>query len=176
MLGSVNAYPLYVPDFTQPHLIQRYIRTRGPQSSLLAWEMHAPHVDHCEVGSRTGGWLGAHLVGGVQDRLVNYCDADIIWERRYAIPCTAEQLEAAYAFGDTKIGTRYDLSNIAGILFRDYDMFNKHREICSRFLYEFCWAGGLVMGNALEEFASQITPEMLHFSSRLLEHCYYAKT
>lgn len=128
-------------------------------------------MDHTEIIMDSGDYLGARSSGGVMVRNPDYCK--VTWERRYAIPCTDQQLANIMAFAISKIGVKYNFSDITGLLFKDRHINNPNGMICSQFVLESAQAGPLEMLNVLPGFDYLITPETLHLSSLLIGNCYY---
>ena len=120
---------------------------------------------HVELVTDTG-YLGAHAGSGIQIRPFDYCKPTR--ERHYAIPCTDEQLAACMAFATEHIGCKYDYSDILGLFLHDRSLHSTTREICSMFVYESAWQGGIMMLNALPTYSHLITPETLHLSPLLI--------
>jgi hypothetical protein len=127
--------------------------------------------DHTEIETETGTWIGAHASGGVEERAADYCKPTR--ERRYAIPCTDEQLAAIMQYARSKIGTKYDFEDIAGLLFRTRKLHSKGRNICSAFVLMSAFAGQLFMLNIEPGYEYLCTPENLHLSPLLIGHCTY---
>jgi hypothetical protein len=150
----------------------RFVNSPGFVGSAIDWATNSL-FDHTECLSSTGGWIGAHDDGGVQDRPFNYLDPSR--EMRYAIPITDEQYAAGVAFDKAKIGTPYNFGDIAGLLFHDRGINTKHRLICSQFATDRAQAMGLQMLNVLPEFTYLVTPETLHLSPLLYGRCIYRK-
>lgn len=147
------------------HLTIRFINERGLVSRLITWGSDSLFC-HTEGLSRDGkSWIGAHAKTGIEGRPLDWCKPTL--EKRYAIPVTKAQYEAAMTFMETKVGTPYDYEDIVGLAIRKR-MAGKHRLICSAFMTEWLMAGGLRPLNVLEEFAYLITPESLHLSPLLI--------
>lgn len=128
--------------------------------------------DHAEIEDDDGGWIAAHAGSGVGKFPANYSTS--ARERRYSIPCTDEQYAKAMAYARSKIGTPYDYLDIVGILFHDRNFNSKSREICSMFVFEAAWAGGIEMLNCLPGYTQLVTPETLHLSPLLIGNCTYS--
>lgn len=131
-------------------------------------------IDHTEIETEIGTYIGARDAGGVEERAADYCIPT--WERRYSIPCTDEQLAQIMFYARSKIGTKYDFTDIVGLLFHDRQLNSPDKLICSTFVLSSAQAGGLGMLNVLPEFDYLITPETLHLSSLLIGRCTYSKT
>jgi hypothetical protein len=129
-------------------------------------------IDHVEIETESGSYIGAHADGGVQDRPANYCTPT--WEKRYSIPCPDDQLQKIMSYARAKIGTPYDFTDIVGLLFHDRSLDSPHRLICSAFTFSAGVAGGLYLLNAEKEFAHLVTPETLHLSPLLIGNCTYS--
>lgn len=127
--------------------------------------------DHAEIETASGTYIGAHAWSGIQERPADYCRPSR--ERRYAIPCTTEQLAYAMVYARSKIGTPYNYVDIAGLLLHDRRLTSTSREICSAFVFDVAMHGGIQMLNCLPDFEYLITPETLHLSSLLIGNCTY---
>lgn len=114
-------------------------------------QLHSPYVDSPfdELQDIPIDTLGSRLHGGVQIRHYNYCKPTAeSW-------FTAPKLQAAYNFGLTLIGKKYDWLDILGIGFNT----RQHAEgryICSSFI------------DACGKAASPIAWTNIHFPSRLV--------
>ena len=128
-------------------------------------------MDHTEIIMDSGDYLGARSSGGVMIRKPDYCK--VTWERRYAIPCTDTQYNQIMAFATSKIGVKYNFSDIAGLLFKNRHLNNPNELMCAQFNLESAQAGGLEMLNVLPDYDYLITPEILHLSSLLRGNCFY---
>ena len=149
-----------------PSLTIRFINEPGIVSRLITWGSDSLFC-HTEGLSRNGtAWIGAHAGTGVQARALDWCKPTL--EKRYAIPVTAEQHEAAMAYMESKIGTPYNYGDIFGLALHKRIGYSKHRLICSAFMTEWLMRGGLRPLNVLEDFAYLITPETLHLSPILI--------
>lgn len=127
--------------------------------------------DHTEIQTESGSYIGAHASGGVEERPADYCTPTR--ERRYAIPCTDEQLATMMKYARSKIGTKYDFEDIAGLLFRDRKLHTEGRAICSAFVLMTAFSGSLFMLNVGPGWEFLISPETLHLSPLLIGHCTY---
>ena len=149
----------------------RFITERG----FVSWGIRAvtfSEFSHAELVSEDEQrYIGARSDGGVQDRPADYCKP--IFERRYAIPCTDEQLAKTMAYARSKIGTPYNFKDIVGLLFH-HDLATKGKFICSMFVFQSAWEGGLMMLNVLPDYANLVTPDSLHLSPLLIGKCYYS--
>ncbi len=126
--------------------------------------------DHVEIETETGTYIGAHAGSGVQERAADYCKPTR--ERRYAIPCTDEELQAIMDSARKDIGVPYDYLDIGGIFLHDRRLHDKSREICSEWVLAKSWKG-MMMLNCLPDYDRLITPETLHLSSLLIGNCTY---
>lgn len=143
---------------TEPDFISRAIR--GVTFSEFS---------HVEIETDAGTFIGAHSDGGVQERPADYCKPS--FERRYAIPVTAEQKGLMMAYAESKIGTPYNFKDIVGLLLH-HDLTSDGRAICSQFVFQTARAGGLSLLNVLPGYANLVTPETLHLSPYLIGRCY----
>ncbi len=145
-----------------PNLTIRFINDPGLVSHLISWEMDSLFC-HTEGLSRDGkSWVGAHAGPGVQARLLDWCKPT--FERRYALPVSDQQYEAAMAFMESKIGTPYDYEDIVGLALHRRMGASDHSIICSAFMYLWLRSAGIEALNVLESFAYLVTPETLHLS------------
>jgi len=130
-------------------------------------------MDHVEIVTDAGWYLGARSSGGVKSRPPDYCKPT--WERRYAIPCTDEQHKKIMDYAYSKVGTKYNFGDIAGLLFRNRRFNSPSKLICSEFVINAGQlAGGIMLLNVKVPYYSYlVTPEMLHLSPVLSGHCYY---
>lgn len=148
----------------------RFINNPGLIGKLIDWETNSL-MDHAEIETETGTWIGAHASGGVEERAADYCSPT--WERRYSIPCSQTQLDLAMAYARSKIGTPYDFADIFGLLLHNRHFNTKKAAICSMFVLTAAIHGEIKMLNVLPEFAYLITPETLHLSPLLIGNCTY---
>jgi uncharacterized protein YycO len=148
----------------------RFVNSNGFFARAIDWATDSL-FDHAEIESETGSWIGAHDDGGVQDRPADYLKPTR--EYRYAIPCTDEQYEKAMTWAKSKIGTKYNFSDIGGLLFHDRKLNNPHAVICSQFTLMAAQAGGIQMLNVLGGYEFLVTPETLHLSPLLIGNCTY---
>ena len=165
------------------------------ESNYLLWRFIAKHTpfgiairldtnslfEHCELGdladptdwNTVRGWIGAHASGGVKDRPVDYCSP--FRDYRYATPVTPSQYAKAMTFAHAKIGTKYDLADIAGLAFRVRAWHLKHLEICSKFMFQVAEAAGIQTLNISLPYAYLVTPDMFHLEPFLCGHRVLAK-
>jgi hypothetical protein len=151
-----------------PLLTIRFINEPGIISQLITWNTDSLFC-HTEGLGRDGqSWVGAHTGTGVQSRPHNWCKPTL--ERRYALPVTAEQYEAAMHFMDSRIGFPYNYKDIVGLALHSRIGATNHEIICSAFMLLWLQAAGLEPLNVLESFAYLITPETLHLSPMFIGH------
>jgi len=159
-----------------PVLTIRFINTKGIISRLITGETFSL-MDHTEGLNRAGdAWIGAHAWTGIEARPLDWADKDIIWERRYEIPCTNEEYEAAMMFMDKSIGIKYNYRGILGILLHDRNATSRDRMDCSDFMLQWLWTAGKIVLNVRQAESWMITPELLHLSPLFIGRCIYAKT
>jgi len=140
----------------------RFINEPGIISRLITWTTDSLFC-HTEGLGRDGqSWVGAHAGTGVQSRPHDWCKPT--FERRYSIPVTNEQYEAAMRFMDSKIGCPYDYEDIVGLALHSRIGVSDHEIICSAFMLLWLRAGGLEPLNVLPDWAYLVTPETLHLS------------
>src|SRR5487761_1745718 len=108
----------------------RFINNPGLVGKLIDWETNSL-MDHVEIETGAGTWIGAHADGGVEERPADYCKPT--WERRYSIPCSQTQADLAMAYARSKIGTPYAFEDIFGLALHNRNLGGKHAEICSMF-------------------------------------------
>jgi len=141
-------------------------------------------MDHTEALNDAGNaWVGAHAFTGIEARPLDWADKDLLWERRYAIPMTAEQYGRAQAYMQACLAAKvkYDYRGCLGILLRRRKMYSTDRKDCSQFMTETLSSGylngrlltaaGLLPLNVLPDYTWMITPEMLHLSPLLVGNC-----
>lgn len=116
-------------------------------------------------------WIGAHDDGGVQSRAFDYCK--VSRERRYDVPLFDSRETTALIYARSKIGTKYDFVDIAGLLLH-HDLTTKGRAICSTFVFDVLNQGGWQMLNVLPNYENLVTPESLHLSPYLIGRCVYS--
>lgn len=119
---------------------------------------------HVEIGDGNGGWIGAHIGDGIQDRPANYCQTTR--EYVYEIPANSVQTGLAIRWAQSKIGGRYDWRDILGMVVGNRRLRSPQAFICSGFVTE-CLIG--VFGasrvlNVQSDWTYRITPEELHLS------------
>ena len=144
----------------------RFVNSNGFIGSAIDWATNSL-FDHAEIETETGTWIGAHDDGGVQERPADYMQPPPTRDYRYAIPCTDEQYAKAMAFARSKIGTKYNFADIAGLLLHDRKINNSHAVICSQFTLMAAESGGIYMLNVTPGYEYLISPETLHLSPLL---------
>jgi hypothetical protein len=120
--------------------------------------------NHVEFGTPEGTWIGAHVHSGIQERPANY--AVVSREYVYEIPCTDEQQALLLKWARSKIGTKYNRTDILGLLIKNRKLTTPHQYICSQFCIDgllFVFGARRVL-NVLTGFSYLVTPEMLHLS------------
>jgi len=147
----------------------RFVTSPGLVSKIINW-VTSSEFSHAEIVTESGSYIGAHSDGGVEDRPADYVEP--VFERRYAIPCTEEQLAKILAYARSALGTPYNFADILGILFR-HNWSTPKRVICSMFVYQCALAGGIQMLNVLPAYAQKVTPDALHLSPLLIGTCYF---
>ena len=152
-----------------PNLIVRFVTQGGFVADAIR-KVTFSQFSHAEIGTETGTWIGAHDDGGVQERPADYYSAT--FERRYAIPMSAEQYAAAMAYARSKIGVKYDFEDILGLLIHR-DMSADGTEICSMFVFQVLLAAGIQALNVLNQYSNLVTPDTLHLSPIFIGRCYY---
>lgn len=141
----------------------RFILGEGFTSRAIA-RVTGSLFSHVEFGTPEGTWIGAHIGDGIRERPADYCSP--VREYVYEIPVTAEQEQEGLRWMRERIGTKYNVLDIIGLLFQARSMSAPNRAICS----EYCTEGLLhIFGaysvlNVLAEWAYRITPETLHLS------------
>lgn len=135
----------------------------GPVDLKLAgplWGME-PHLNF--------GYVGAHAGGGIQVRPLDYCTPSR--ERRYQLPVTDEQWAAVMTSVGKDIGkTSYDYLGCVGLFLHNRGLHVDSREICSEWVFQKLWDGGVMMLNVLPDYSHLVDPEKLHLSSLLINH------
>ena len=122
-------------------------------------------IDHIELGTKEGTWIGVRSDGGVQERPDGYSKVTTDW--RYPLECTDAQYNAIVVSARADIGTKYDYSEIIGLLFHSRCMYSPHKLICSRFAIAKLAEGGIHLLNVEPDFFYLVTPEMCHLSPLL---------
>lgn len=155
-----------------PVLTIRFIDGSDIVSRLISWTTNSLWC-HTEALSRDGNsWIGAHSGTGVQARPLGW--SKVTRERRYAIPVTEAQYEAAMTWLEEKVGMPYDYIDIVGLAVHKRIGYSKSRVICSAAMLEFMMAASLMPLNCQENFSYLITPEVLHLSPVFIGKCAYA--
>lgn len=149
----------------------RFINSDDLVGHLIDWTTNSLW-DHAEIATEAGTYIGAHAVSGIEERPAGWCKPSR--ERRYAIPCTDEQLAKIMAFARSKIGTPYNYRDIIGLFLHDRGINSNSRAICSEFVFQAAVAGGLWLLNVLPDYSHLVTPETLHLSPLLIGHCTYS--
>lgn len=147
----------------------RFILGRGFTSWAIA-RVTGSLFSHVEFGTPEGTWIGAHIGSGVQERAADYCKPRR--EYVYEVPCTDDQEAKALAWMRSKIGTKYNVLDIVGLLFSLRSLTSSQRDICSQFcalglLYIF---GAARVLNIAQGWEYRITPETLHLSPIFVGH------
>lgn len=151
------------------HIRIRFIRGTGFVSDAIA-RLTGSLFSHVEFGTPEGTWIGAHLRGGVQERPAGYCKPTL--EYVYDVPCTNAQLADHLVWMRSRVGAKYDVSDIVGLAFQVRKLHKLNAYICSEF-----YALGMlrIFGpyrflNVKEAWAYRITPETGHLSPLLAGH------
>jgi hypothetical protein len=110
--------------------------------ALIDWATHGD-INHVDIvlpdgHPRAGDLLGAHYndglggaPSGVQIRAADYGDScGMVNRKRVSLPTSDDVAEVAYAWALNRVGTPYDLRDIAGIVC-DVDWARPTRLICS---------------------------------------------
>ena len=147
----------------------RFIKSTGLVASAIAFATNSL-FDHVEFGTPEGTWIGAHAGRGVEERAADYCRPQR--EYYYEIPCSAEVERAALAWMRSKIGTRYNFTDIIGLLIHARSFHRAHEMICSQFVSDglLRWFGPERYLNVLPGATYLITPETAHLSPLLVGH------
>lgn len=147
----------------------RFIATDGLISGIIR-KVTGSLFSHVEFGTPEGTWIGARFQGGVEERPANYCKPTR--EYIYDIPATDAQAKMALAWMRSKIGTKYNTRDIAGLMLQARSLRSPNRLICSQF-----YAEGMLRIFGAERFLNvasgweyRITPEMGHLSPMLVGH------
>ncbi len=151
-----------------PYVTVRFIANH----TFLSWSIRrltGSLFSHVELGTPEGTWIGA-LADGIKEWPAQYCNP--FREYVYEIPCTREQQSHLLAWARSKIGTKYNFTDIVGLLFQNRTLHTPNRFICSQFctdgLLEVFEASRVL--NVRREWAYRITPEMLHLSPLFVGH------
>lgn len=147
----------------------RFLATKSFTGLGIRW-ITGSLFQHVEYGTPEETWIGAHIGSGIQERAPDYCKPAL--EYIYDIPCTDEQAQELLRWARSKIGTKYNTTDIVGLMFQARKLTSPHDLICS----QFCCEGLLhIFGtakvlNVLENWAYRITPETLHLSPIFVGH------
>lgn len=159
-----------------PVLTIRFINSSDLISRAITGETFS-YICHTEGLNEAGdAWVGAHAFTGVQERALDWADNGLIWERRYAIPVTQAQYDAAMVYMRASIGVKYNYRGIVGLLLHNRKWNDTERMDCSQFMFRWLLAGGKESLNVLDSSAWLVTPETLHLSPLLIGKCIYSKT
>lgn len=144
-------------------VIVRFIDSRGFVGGAIS-RLTGSLFSHVEFGTPDGTWIGAHAGSGIQERPANYCNPKR--EYVYEIPCTAGAQKALLTWARSKIGTKYNYADIAGLLFQARGLTSPTRMICSEFVTQALLEvfGAAKVLNVLDCWTYRITPETLHLS------------
>lgn len=151
-----------------PDLKIRFITESDFVSWAIRWVTFSD-FSHVEIELPDGTFLGAHAGKGVQIRPADYCQPS--FERRYAIPLSQANYDAAMLYARNSIGTLYDYADIFGLLFRR-NLTTKGRMICSRYLFDVLVAGGVRALNILPQYDFKATPDIIHLAPVFIGKCY----
>lgn len=142
-------------------LVIRFVNSDGFIGKSIDWTTNSL-FDHVEARSITGGWIGAHNKGGIQDRPVNYMNPSR--EYIYGLPVSETDYNIAQSYAQSMIGTKYNFEDIFGLLVHDRRYTNPHSLICSQFMINYLFKASLQPLNVLPDFTYLISPETLHLS------------
>lgn len=149
-------------------VIVRFIRTKGFVSDGIRFVTHS-YINHVEFGTPRKTWIGAHAITGIKDNLYDYTEVE--WERRYRVPLTETQYNTLMKSNDEALGTPYNYKAVVGIFFNDHNLSAKGTDECAQFVFSQLWNVGVLLGNALPDFAHFVSPELVHFSSYWMGKC-----
>lgn len=113
-------------------LRQRFVNSKGFIGGAIDF-LSDGDVDHTETDSGTG-WLGAHDIGGIQNRPYDYMTPSREFVFTVEIPDDIYQVGMSKAM--EQIGTPYNFGAIVGIEFHIPTLTQKGRKICSQFGYD----------------------------------------
>lgn len=139
----------------------RYINSPGLVSKGIDFVTFSL-LDHAELITPEGSYIGAHAGTGIQERAANYCTPT--YELRYMLTCTDKQLVNIMRDARKDIGVKYDYENIFGIMFRNRKLHSTTREICSEWVTQKTMDNAIYMLNVKRAYTNLVTPEMLHLS------------
>lgn len=149
---------------------QRFVNSKGFLGTMIDL-LSDGEVDHTETDSGTG-WLGAHDVGGIQNRPYDYMTPDREFIFEVEVPDTIYSEGIKWAMG--QIGTPYNFGAIAGIMFHDEKLTQKGHKICSQFGYEIALKMGFNPLNSQVVKPWDVTPMSLMlspiFDGKLVSH------
>lgn len=150
-------------------LRQRFVNSKGFLGTAID-VLSDGDVDHTETDSGTG-WLGAHDVGGIQNRPYDYMTPDREFVLETDVP------DDIYHAGMTKamaqIGTPYNFGAIVGIELHVPGLTQKGAKICSQFGYDVARSMQLKPLNDMVINPWDVTPMALMLSpiwQRLVKH------
>lgn len=125
---------------------------------------------HVEFGTPEGTWIGAHIGGGIEERPANY--GNYTREYVYDIPCTQAEADAALAEMRARVGTKYNVLDIVGLMFQARSLTSPHRLICSQFFADVMLRifGPRRFLNVEAGWTYRITPETGHLTPLLAGH------
>ena len=152
-----------------PDLKIRFITESDFVSRAIRWVTFSD-FSHVEIELPDGTFLGAHAGAGVQIRPANYCHPT--FERRYAIPLSPAHYDEAMLCARGAIGTRYNYADVCGLFFHR-NITVKGRMICSQFVFNVLYAGGVKALNVLPQYDFRVTPDILHLAPIFIGRCYF---
>ena len=85
---------------------------------------------HVEALTPDGYYLGAHLLGGVQKRVVGYDKREMVHELLLTLDATPAQDQTFYNFLEAHLGDPYDWRAVLGFLLPEHEHTPQH-SICS---------------------------------------------
>lgn len=88
-------------------------------------------ICHVDIVTQTGTLIGAHAQDGIQERPGDYENWGL--RIRITLDVDLERAQAFYAYAHSKVGTRYDKSDILGMALGDSRIHVDGRMICSQF-------------------------------------------
>ena len=148
---------------------QRFVNSKGFLGTAIDI-ISDGDVDHTETDSGTG-WLGAHDVGGIQNRPYDYMipSREIVLE--VDVPDDIYNIGMARAM--SQIGIKYNFGAIVGIEFHIPSLTQNGRKICSQFGYDIGLSMNLKPLNDIVIKPWDVTPMQLMISpiwTRVVKH------
>ena len=141
----------------------RFVEQTGIFKRLCSIAQYGARLDHCDAVSKEGTYIGAHLLGGVQELKPGYDAGQIEQELFVHLPATAEHEDKFFSFLREQIGKPYDPISIVYFfgIFSDRNWHDPGAWTCSELIAAALASSGILPENKVVP-SSRVTPRDLY--------------